>query len=313
MWHALEPPIELTSRETKLCARMQKQRRFFRFLRLHRHRLFDAAFQDELATMYADTPRGTPPKPPALLAAAVLLQAYTRTSDFDAVQATETDARWQMVLDCLGVEDAPFGETTLVDFRTRLVNTGLYQALLRRMVDLAKETRDFGYKQAAGLRVAIDSAPLAGAGKVEDTINLLGHALRLLMLGAVSVVIVNAPLWLARVHVLRRENGRKERMSAVYPCIEDADGDSVLRRSLCSRREVTGPGSLLHRRLPCEEAPDAGSASSSSVQKLSATARRISSMLSTSAWFFGLPLFLTFSVKYFSIRVTKKVIFPCGT
>jgi hypothetical protein len=40
------------------------------------------------------------------------------------------------------------------------------------------------YGQAAGrvaggkLRAALDSSPLWGAGRVEDTINLLGHALR---------------------------------------------------------------------------------------------------------------------------------------
>src|SRR5262249_31981875 len=105
---------------------------------------------------------------------------------------TGTDAGWQRVLDCLGAEEAPFGETTLVDFRTRLVTTGKYQALLRRTVDLAKETQDFGYKQAAGLRVAIDSAPLEGAGKVEDTINLLGHALRLLM-QAIAAMLTLSP------------------------------------------------------------------------------------------------------------------------
>lgn len=182
------PPIELTPREAKLCGRLEKHRRFYRFLRLHRHRLFDDAFQARLATMYADTPRGTAPTSPALLATVVLLQAYAKASDDDAVQLAETDARWQLVLDCLGAEEAPFGKATLVDFRARLIAAGLHDALLRRTVDLAKETRDFGYKQAAGLRVALDSAPLEGAGKVEDTLNLLGHALRLLLHAMAAMV-----------------------------------------------------------------------------------------------------------------------------
>jgi hypothetical protein len=31
-----------------------------------------------------------------------LLQAYTRISDAEAVELTRVDARWQMVLNCLG-------------------------------------------------------------------------------------------------------------------------------------------------------------------------------------------------------------------
>ncbi|HZP94267.1 MAG TPA: transposase [Burkholderiales bacterium] len=131
--------------------------------------------------MYSDRPRGNPPTPPALLATVVLLQAYTKCSDFDAVSNALHDTRWQMALDCFDPEEAPFGEATLADFRTRLVSKGMAPRLLQRTVDLAKETKGFGYKQAAGLRIAIDSVPLDGAGKVEDTINLLGHALRLLL------------------------------------------------------------------------------------------------------------------------------------
>jgi hypothetical protein len=184
------PPIELTPREERLCRRLEKHRRFFRFLRLHRHRLFDDGFQERLATMYAEVPRGNPPTSPALLATVVLLQAYAKASDDDAVQLAETDARWQLVLDCLGAEDAPFGKATLVDFRARFVAAGLHDELLRRTVELAKETRNFGYKQAAGLRIAVDSSPLEGAGKVEDTINLLGHALRILVHALAALVLL---------------------------------------------------------------------------------------------------------------------------
>lgn len=178
MW---TPPIELSPREEVICARLTKQRRFFPFLRRIRHRLFDADFQTRLASMYSDTPRGNPPTAPALLATVVLLQAYSRCSDFDAVSNAQHDARWRMVLGCTDDEEAPFGEVTLVDFRARLVRTGMTTELLRRTVDLARETKGFGFKQAAGLRIAIDSAPLDGAGKVEDTINLLGRSLRLLL------------------------------------------------------------------------------------------------------------------------------------
>ncbi len=175
------PPVDLSEREEQICSRLTKQRRIFPFLRRVRHRLFDADFQARLASMYSDTPRGNPPHPPAFLATVVLLQASLRGSDFDAVSNAWHDERWQMVLDCYDPEEAPFGEATLADFRARLVRTNMAAELLRRTVELARETKGFGYKQAAGLRLAIDSVPLDGAGKVEDTINLLGRALRLLL------------------------------------------------------------------------------------------------------------------------------------
>ena len=188
------PPIELSEREENICARLTKQRRFFPFLRRVRHELFDAAFQAELEEMYSKRPRGTPPLPAAFLTTVVLLQAYTRCSDFDAVSNAWHDKRWQMVLaiDIADSAPAPFGETTLVDFRRRLVRSGMAVRLLHRTVDLAKATRAFGYKQVAGLRIALDSVPLDGAGKVEDTINLLGHAMRLL-LQAVAAFVVLSP------------------------------------------------------------------------------------------------------------------------
>ena len=41
----------------------------------------------------------------------------------------------------------------------------------------ARETKAFDPKKLPkALRVAMDSSPLEGAGRVEDTINLLGHA-----------------------------------------------------------------------------------------------------------------------------------------
>jgi transposase len=46
---------------------------------------------------------------------------------------------------------------------------------MERSVQLAAATGEFG---ARALRAALDSSPLWGAGRVEDTINLMGHALR---------------------------------------------------------------------------------------------------------------------------------------
>jgi transposase len=46
---------------------------------------------------------------------------------------------------------------------------------VEQTVALAKAKGGFGDR---ALRAALDASPLWGAGRVEDTINLLGHALR---------------------------------------------------------------------------------------------------------------------------------------
>ena len=85
------------------------------------------------------------------------------------------DKRWQMVLDCLGAEHPPFTRGTLFNFRMRLIAHNLDKTLLDRTVALAEQTGGFGARQ---LRAVLDSTPLFGAGRVEDTLKLLGHALR---------------------------------------------------------------------------------------------------------------------------------------
>ncbi|MCX4240968.1 transposase, partial [Paraliomyxa miuraensis] len=101
------PAIELTKVEEMICARCKRTGRLFAFLRRHRHELFPEDFQAELAEVYADTPKGKPPVPPALLAMVTILQAAGGVSDAAAVEAAVFDRRWQMVLDCDGAETAP--------------------------------------------------------------------------------------------------------------------------------------------------------------------------------------------------------------
>ena len=121
--------------------------------------------------MYADLPKGQPPVPPALLALATILQAYTGVSDAEAVEACVMDRRWQLVLDCLDCADAPFSKGTLVAFRERLIAADLDRRLIERTVEVAAQTKGFGHQQ---LRLALDSSPLWGAGRVEDTLQSLG-------------------------------------------------------------------------------------------------------------------------------------------
>jgi Transposase domain (DUF772) len=172
MWN---PPIALTLEEQKIAARTRKTRKFFVFLRERRHELLDADFQHTLAQSYSPEPTGKAPVEVGLLALALLLQAYCHVGDRDAVELAVMDKRWQMVLDCVGAEQPPFSQGTLFNFRMRLMAHNLDKTLLDRTVVLAEQTGGFGARQ---LRAALDSTPLFGAGRVEDTLNLLGHALR---------------------------------------------------------------------------------------------------------------------------------------
>ena len=174
-----EPSRTYTKKEQFILKRLVTKRRLFAFLRNHRHEIFDDAFQEELETMYRKTGAGKEPKPPALMAMALLLQGYTGLSDGDAVEATVIDLRWQLVLDTLGEDEPAFSQGTLQAFRERLIAHDLDRRLLERTVELARATREFDWKKLPKtLRVAMDSSPLEGAGRVEDTINLLAHAAR---------------------------------------------------------------------------------------------------------------------------------------
>jgi len=169
-----QPPVECSPAEQKIITRIRRAKLFV-FLRQSRHEIFDAVFQAELAQGYADSPQGQPPIPPAQLALAMILQAYTGVSDDEVIEATVMDRRWQLALDCLDCDTAPFSKGTLVGFRTRMIAQSWDRRLIERTVAIAAQHTVFGARQ---LRAALDSSPLWGAGRVEDTYNLLGHALR---------------------------------------------------------------------------------------------------------------------------------------
>jgi hypothetical protein len=161
--------------EQTIAARTRKARKFFVLLREHRHELLAADFQTTLTNSYRPDPGGHEPVEAGLLALATLLQAYCHVGDRDTVELTVMDKRWQMVLDCLGAAHPPFSQGTLFNFRMRLIAHNLDKTLLDRTVALAEQTGGVGARQ---LRAALDSTPLFGAGRVEDTLNLRGHALR---------------------------------------------------------------------------------------------------------------------------------------
>jgi Transposase DDE domain/Transposase domain (DUF772) len=173
------PRQTYTKQEEWLMRRLGRTRKLFAFLRAHRHALFDDAFQAELETMYRDTGAGKPPVPPALLAMVTLLQAYLKVSDAEAVELSVMDRRWQLVLDCVEAPEPPFSQGAVGEFRTRLIGTAMDRRLLERTVEVARQSQAFDpRKLPKTLRVAFDASALEGAGRVEDTLNLLGHAAR---------------------------------------------------------------------------------------------------------------------------------------
>ena len=151
------PPIELSKAEEAIVRRCKKAKLFV-FLRQYRHELFDEAFQAELAGMYPERLRGKEPVPPALLAMVTLLQAVLGFSDEDAVEYAVFERRWQMLLDCLGSDEAPFAQGTLFAFRQRLIANDMDRRLLERTVELAHKTHGFSAKS---LRAAAKSAQRA--------------------------------------------------------------------------------------------------------------------------------------------------------
>ena len=174
-----QPAVAPTRQEQFLLKRLDRVRKLLGFLRLHRHELFDEAFQEELASMYRTTGAGKDALPPAMMAMAMLVQGYLGISDAEMVELTVVDLRVQMVLGCLGAETPPFSQGALQEFRERLIGAEMDRRVLERTVEVAKRTKAFDpRKLPKTLRVAIDSSPLEGAGRVEDTYNLLAHAAR---------------------------------------------------------------------------------------------------------------------------------------
>ena len=162
----------VTAAAEKVAAGLRPASKFYGFLWEIRDELFADGFEEELMATYE--PRGQEPCPPALLAMVLLLQRYDGLSDADAVDAAENDRRWQLVLSTLGDDKVPFGQGTLVRFRLRMIANDLDKKLVERTIEIAKRSKKFGWKK---LRVALDSSPFHGQGRVEDTWNLIGRAM----------------------------------------------------------------------------------------------------------------------------------------
>lgn len=176
-----DAPVECSVREERLL-KLCKKRKLWVFLRRHRHELLDDDIRSSLHAMYASGSRraGTPVAPERMLLA-MLLQVAFGIPDHDVPTLTVVDQRWQMVLDCFDVERPALSQGALFNFRERARANGLMEVFLEKTVALARQTKGFGHTR---LRAMIDSSPLTGAGRVEDTFNLIGRALQRLVLVA---------------------------------------------------------------------------------------------------------------------------------
>ena len=173
----LEPwdaSIELSDTEKRLL-KVTKKQPLWGFLRRERHQLLNEDVRAALRDMFASSGRGRAVCPERL-ALALILQVALHVSDQDVPMLTAADRLWRMVLGSLDAEeDVPlFSQGTVFNFRERAREHGLMDVLLERTVALARETGGFSHKR---LRAMIDSSPLMGAGRVEDTFNLIGRAL----------------------------------------------------------------------------------------------------------------------------------------
>jgi hypothetical protein len=176
------PSSTITEEERGMLDWLAKHDKLFVFLRQHRMALFDEDFQSELAGMYRGTGEGKRPVPPAFVCMVLILQAHTGASDSDAIGNTMYDRRWQLVLGLLGSTRPALAQGTLHNFRQKLIKHDMDLRLLERSVELAMKTQGFDRKHLPKtLRLAIDSRPIEGAGRVEDTINLLGNATLMLL------------------------------------------------------------------------------------------------------------------------------------
>lgn len=165
-------PRSLSDRETRVL-KLCKKRPLYRFLRLNRHLIFDDEMEALLYAMYSGV--GRPPEDPVRLAMAMVLQVAFNEADSEVPTLTATELRWRMVLDLLDAPEEPaFSQGTVFNFRQRAIAHGFAQALLDKTVEVARQTGSFSHKR---LRAAIDSSPLLGAGRVEDTLNLIGKSI----------------------------------------------------------------------------------------------------------------------------------------
>jgi transposase len=131
---------------------------------------------DDFAALYSDH-SGRPSVPPSLLALVLIMQAREQISDEEAIRRTTCDLDWAVVLRRqVGVPLC--AKSTLQCFRAQLMVNDRLNAFL---VTSLKHAREKGLLKGQHLKQAVDTKPIFGRGAVEDTFNLIGHAMSSLL------------------------------------------------------------------------------------------------------------------------------------
>jgi len=202
------PPVALSTAEHAIIKRIRGAK-VCGCLRQHRHARGAEAVQPELLTLSKDQPPGQPPVPPAPGALATLLPASPPVSDDAGSVATTMDRRWPGVRDGRDAEPPPCSPGLLVALRQRVSAQQLDRRWRARTVARAAPSGACGARQ---WRAALESRPLGGAGRVDETHHLLGHTLR------------------QALSVIARQQGRGLRAVA-----EEAGAALVWRDRACTR------------------------------------------------------------------------------
>lgn len=142
---------------------------------------------------------GRPSVPPSQLALLMLLQHEGGVSDERAIGNSAYDARWAMILGTrLG--EPLCAKSTLQLFRTHLVVAERARTILKKSL---AEARRKGLLKQGPLRVAVDTLPIAGAGAVKDTYNLLAAGIWRVIVAVAKAEGEERRSWAAR-HDLER-------------------------------------------------------------------------------------------------------------
>jgi Transposase domain (DUF772) len=124
----------------------------------------------------SSSPLGGRSVPPSILAVVMVLQPLEGLSDREAADRYAFDVRWRYaagVADAVaGEETASFAHTVLVDLRARLRRSADPDRIFRTTCDLARQLGLVGVKRV------LDSAPLEDAVTTQDTVTMLGGAIR---------------------------------------------------------------------------------------------------------------------------------------
>ena len=151
---------------------------FFALLAEHGERIVR---DEDFAACYSRG-MGRPSIPPSQLARVLLLQYRTGASDEQAMECVAWDLRWKIALG-LAVDHGGWHPTSLTRFRARLLLHRLERVALERTLGLAEE---LGMLDGPVEQI-IDSTPMLGAAATQDTVRLVRHGVRGLLVEVAAV------------------------------------------------------------------------------------------------------------------------------